>query len=86
MILPGPAEEELWLDGELDDALELLRPLDASRVSLAPANLALNKVGGARERRALLVAHSCAVSAVRHRHGQSRRGRQARGACPFRAS
>ena len=49
MILPGPAEEELWLHGELDDALELLRPLDASRVSLAPANLALNR-SAARER------------------------------------
>jgi putative SOS response-associated peptidase YedK len=58
VILPGPGEEELWLHGELDDALELLRPLDAKRMDLAPANPALNKVGGVRESAELLVAPS----------------------------
>jgi hypothetical protein len=57
-ILPGLAEEELWRHGELDDALKLLRPPDASRMSLAPANPALDKVSGVRESAELLVAPS----------------------------
>lgn len=27
VILPGPAEEELWIHGELEDVFELLRPI-----------------------------------------------------------
>ena len=49
VILPGPAEEELWLTGELDDVRGLLRPIDASRVTYQAANPALNKVGEAPE-------------------------------------
>ncbi len=56
VILPGPAEEELWLNGEVDDVLELLRPIDASRVTYQAANPALNKVGEATEGPELLVA------------------------------
>jgi hypothetical protein len=56
VILPGSAEEELWLTGEPDDVLDLLRPIDASRIEYAPANPALNKVGGVREGPELLVA------------------------------
>lgn len=55
VILPGPAEEEVWLTGEADDVRELLRPIDARRIGYAPANPALNKVGGVREGPDLLV-------------------------------
>jgi hypothetical protein len=58
VILPGPEEEELWLTGELDDVLELLPPIDASRITYQAANPALNKVGEAPEGPALLVAPS----------------------------
>jgi putative SOS response-associated peptidase YedK len=49
-------DEELWLTGELDDAVELLRPLAPERLTVAPANPALNKVGDAKEGPQLLVA------------------------------
>jgi putative SOS response-associated peptidase YedK len=56
VILPGPDEEELWLRGELDDVVELLKPIEASRLSVAPANPALNKPGEVPEGPELLVA------------------------------
>jgi putative SOS response-associated peptidase YedK len=56
VILPGPAEEELWLTGELEDVLELLKPIAPDRLTVAPTNPALHKVGGVPEGPALLVA------------------------------
>lgn len=56
VILPGPAEEELWLAGELEDVLELMKPIAPDRLTVAPANPALNKVGGVPEGPELLVA------------------------------
>ena len=46
----------MWLNGELDDVLELLRSLDPYRMDLAPANPALNEVGGTQESPKPLVA------------------------------
>jgi putative SOS response-associated peptidase YedK len=46
-ILPGPEAEAVWLrpDLEIDDAIAMCAPLSASRMSSAPANPKLNKVG-----------------------------------------
>lgn len=49
VILPGPAEEELWPNADFDQVLELRRRLDPDGMDLAPANPALNKVGDTRE-------------------------------------
>src|SRR5690349_14529539 len=45
VILPGPDEEAAWLSGDVADAKELLVPLPSDRVSVAPANPAVNKAG-----------------------------------------
>lgn len=47
VILPGPEAEGAWLCPGLepDDALELCRPLDARRMSVAPANPRVNRSG-----------------------------------------
>jgi putative SOS response-associated peptidase YedK len=48
VVLADPDAEAAWLAGEDVDvaaALELLGPLDAARVSVAPANPAVNKAG-----------------------------------------
>ncbi|HWJ42604.1 MAG TPA: SOS response-associated peptidase [Solirubrobacterales bacterium] len=58
-ILPSPEAEAAWLDPELsaEDAVAICGPLDASRMSSAPANPKLNKVGkGMSEGPELLVA------------------------------
>jgi putative SOS response-associated peptidase YedK len=57
-ILPGPEAEAAWLRPDLsaEDAIAMLGPLDARRMEGAPANPALNKVGGASEGSELLVA------------------------------
>src|ERR1700744_3299823 len=58
-ILPGPEAEAAWLDPRLsnEDAIAMCGPLDPSRMSGAPANPALNKVGkGMAEGPELLVA------------------------------
>jgi putative SOS response-associated peptidase YedK len=58
-ILPSPEAEAAWLDPELssEDAVAMCGPLDARRMSSAPANPALNKVGkGMAEGPELLVA------------------------------
>ena len=46
-ILGGPEEEAAWLSGALDGEalLELLLPLTAARVTVAPANPAVNRAG-----------------------------------------
>jgi putative SOS response-associated peptidase YedK len=46
-ILPSPEAEAAWLNPELsaEDAVAMCGPLDASRMSSAPANPKLNKVG-----------------------------------------
>ena len=46
-ILPGPEAEAAWLrpDLELEDAVAMCAPLPAARMSSAPANPKLNKVG-----------------------------------------
>ena len=43
----GPEAEAAWLSGEVDveGALEFLVPLENARVSVAPANPAVNKAG-----------------------------------------
>jgi putative SOS response-associated peptidase YedK len=47
VILPDPDAEAAWLSREVDmgAAAELLRPLPSERVSVAPANPAVNKAG-----------------------------------------
>ena len=47
VVLPGPEAEAAWLseDVDVDVALELLAPLEDARVSVAPANPAVNKAG-----------------------------------------
>ncbi len=58
-ILPSPEAEAAWLNPELsaEDAVAMCGPLDASRMSSAPANPKLNKVGkGMAEGPELLVA------------------------------
>jgi putative SOS response-associated peptidase YedK len=58
-ILPSPEAEAAWLDPKLsaEDAVEMCGPLDPRRMSSAPANPALNKVGkGMAEGPELLVA------------------------------
>lgn len=58
-ILPGPEAEAAWLDPRLstEEAIAMCGPLDASRMSGAPANPGLNKVGkGMAEGPELLVA------------------------------
>jgi len=47
VVLEGPEAEAAWLSGEVDVAAagELLVPLPSSRVSVAPANPAVNKAG-----------------------------------------
>jgi putative SOS response-associated peptidase YedK len=47
VVLEGPEAEAAWLSGEVDvpAALELLVPLENERVSVAPANPAVNKAG-----------------------------------------
>lgn len=58
-ILPSPEAEAAWLDPDLsaEDAVAMCGPLDSSRMSSAPANPKLNKVGkGMAEGPELLVA------------------------------
>ncbi|HEU4738642.1 MAG TPA: SOS response-associated peptidase [Solirubrobacterales bacterium] len=58
-ILPSPEAEAAWLNPELsaEDAVAMCGPLEASRMSSAPANPKLNKVGkGMEEGPELLVA------------------------------
>jgi putative SOS response-associated peptidase YedK len=58
-ILPSPAAEAAWLNPDLsaEDAVAMCGPLDAGRMSSAPANPKLNKVGkGMAEGPELLVA------------------------------
>jgi putative SOS response-associated peptidase YedK len=47
VVLPGPEAEAAWLSDDVDSdaALELLTPLESARVSVAPANPAVNKAG-----------------------------------------
>jgi putative SOS response-associated peptidase YedK len=47
VVLPDPDAEAAWLsrDVDLHAAAELLRPLPSERVSVAPANPAVNKAG-----------------------------------------
>ena len=47
VVLPDPDAEAAWLSREVDlhAAAELLRPLPSERVSVAPANPAVNKAG-----------------------------------------
>ena len=47
VVLEGPEAEAAWLSEEVDvdAALELLVPLENARVSVAPANPAVNKAG-----------------------------------------
>ncbi len=58
VILPGPEAEAAWLEGELapEEAVSLCVPLDPGRMEAAPANPAVNRVGGAKETPDLLVA------------------------------
>jgi putative SOS response-associated peptidase YedK len=57
-ILPSAEAEAAWLRPDLsaEDAIAMLGPLDPGRMEGAPANPALNKVGGATEGPELLVA------------------------------
>jgi putative SOS response-associated peptidase YedK len=57
-ILPDSEAEAAWLRPDLsaEDAIAMLGPLDARRMEGAPANPALNKVGGTAEGPELLVA------------------------------
>ena len=57
-ILPGPEAEAAWLrpDLELEEAVAMCAPLPAARMSSAPANPRLNKVGKGIEGPELLVA------------------------------
>jgi len=59
-ILPNPDAEAAWLRPDLNanDAVSLCSPLPASRMSSAPANPKLNKVGKGNEGPDLLVAPS----------------------------
>jgi putative SOS response-associated peptidase YedK len=47
VVLPDPEAEAAWLSGDVgvQEALEFLLPLEDSRVSVAPANPAVNKAG-----------------------------------------
>ena len=47
VVLEGPEAEAAWLSGDVDveEALEFLVPLETARVSVAPANPAVNKAG-----------------------------------------
>jgi putative SOS response-associated peptidase YedK len=47
VVLPDAEAEAAWLSDEVDAeaALEFLRPLESARVSVAPANPAVNKAG-----------------------------------------
>jgi putative SOS response-associated peptidase YedK len=47
VVLEGPEAEAAWLseDVGVEEALEFLTPLDSARVSVAPANPAVNKAG-----------------------------------------
>ncbi|MGI8460990.1 MAG: SOS response-associated peptidase [Solirubrobacterales bacterium] len=58
VILNGPEAESSWLDPVIDsdDAVELCVPFSADRMESAPANPALNKVGGSKEGPQLLAA------------------------------
>jgi putative SOS response-associated peptidase YedK len=58
VVLPDAEAEAAWLDPATDaaDAVELCVPFPAERMESSPANPALNKVGGAHEGPALLVA------------------------------
>jgi putative SOS response-associated peptidase YedK len=58
VVLPGADAEAAWLDPETDsdDAVELCVPFPPERMESAPANPAVNKVGGAHEGPELLVA------------------------------
>ena len=57
-ILPGPDAEAAWLRPDLNanDAVAMCTPLPPSRMSSAPANPKLNKVGKGSEGPELLVA------------------------------
>jgi putative SOS response-associated peptidase YedK len=58
VVLPDAEAEAAWLDPatDSDDAVALCVPFPAERMESAPANPALNKVGGAHEGPELLVA------------------------------
>jgi putative SOS response-associated peptidase YedK len=47
VVLEGPEAEAAWLSGDVgvQEALEFLVPLESARVSVAPANPAVNKAG-----------------------------------------
>jgi len=47
VILPGPDAEQAWLtaNGPLEDTLALCAPLDAGRMTVLPANPAVNRSG-----------------------------------------
>ncbi|HET8814071.1 MAG TPA: SOS response-associated peptidase [Solirubrobacterales bacterium] len=65
-ILPTPEAETAWLRPDLsaEDAVAMCGPLDAGRMSSAPANPALNKVGkGMTEGPELLVAPQATLDA-----------------------
>lgn len=65
-ILPSPEAEAAWLRPDLgvEDAVAMCEPLDARRMSSAPANPALNKVGkGMAEGPELLVAPQTTLDA-----------------------
>jgi putative SOS response-associated peptidase YedK len=65
-ILPSPEAEAAWLGTDLsvEDAVAMCEPLDARRMSSAPANPALNKVGkGTTEGPELLVAPQTTLDA-----------------------
>ncbi len=51
VILGDPEIEKAWMSGnlEVDEAIGLCKPLDATRMTAKPANPALNKVGGTKE-------------------------------------
>jgi putative SOS response-associated peptidase YedK len=57
-ILPGPDAETAWLrpDLTIEEAVDMCKPLPASRMSSAPANPKLNRVGKGIEGPELLVA------------------------------
>jgi putative SOS response-associated peptidase YedK len=64
-ILPDAEAEAAWLRPDLsaEDAIAMLGPLDPRRMAGAPANPALNKVGGAAEGPELLVAPQIELAA-----------------------
>ena len=47
VVLEGPEAEQAWLSGDVgvQEALEFLVPLESARVSVAPANPAVNRAG-----------------------------------------